>query len=56
MLTEAGGQCVEYTNSGDLCNLTIIHTWTMAEIEVVIDRLGDNLDGCKSICLLYVHS
>lgn len=21
MLTDAGGQCVEYTNSGDLCNL-----------------------------------
>ena len=21
MLTEAGGQCVEYTNNGDLCNL-----------------------------------
>lgn len=21
MLTEAGGQCVEYTNSGYLCNL-----------------------------------
>ena len=25
----------------------MIHTWTMAEIEVVVDRLGDNLDGCR---------
>lgn len=56
MLTEAGGQCVEYTNSGDLCNLDYDTHLDNGRIEVVIDRLGDNLDGCKSICLLYVHS